>query len=139
MRLYKVNARIDRKDAIYVPEGKLPHGSKLGSAGNGLLTLVDSTGFIELSDDDAAPLLQGRAISHLDEEIRRLEKERDEAIAKAEKAQEELDKRKAQLEKVVAAKKSTGAPSAEALAIDQATANEPELVASGGKEKKSKK
>jgi hypothetical protein len=131
VQVYKVITRIDSGSAIFVPEGKAEHGSKATSLGSGLIVPVDSTGFVELSDEDAARLLKAGAITSLDFEIAELEKKRDQALKTAAGAQAALDERKAQLEKVIAQKRHTGIGAVEEKAVSQSTEKEKELVAAG--------
>jgi prefoldin subunit 5 len=131
VQVYKVVTRIDCGNAVYLPEGQAAHGSETESLGSGKLVPIDSTGFVELSDEEAARLLKAGAITSLDLEIAALEKKRDEAIKTAQDAQAALDDRKAQLEKVMAQKRQAGVESTEQKAVAQSNAKQKELVPAG--------
>jgi hypothetical protein len=136
MNIYRVAGRIDRGEATYFPEDpKSPeHGSKIQSAGNGKIVRVDSTGFIELGEEEAEVLLQIGVIKPLDLEIAALEKKRDEALTTAKEAQDELERRRSLLERVIKARKKAGvAAGAEQTAVEKSKQNETELVGAGKK------
>lgn len=78
--------------------------------------LVNRTGFIEMTESEAAPHMGG-ALASLDSEIEKLEKKRDEALAVAKRAQADLDARKSQLAELKDRKAALGIGGMEKAAI----------------------
>ena len=120
--IYKVTGNIEHGGILHLPEGSREHLGipadvkvpSMGGVQGGCL--VDRTGFIEMTESEAAPHMGG-ALASLDSEIEKLEKKRDEALAVAKRAQADLDARKAQLAQLQAKRAALGIGGIESAAI----------------------
>jgi hypothetical protein len=125
--LYRVVSRIDMAEATYVPDEKaFKNGQIIESAAHGKRVPVDATGFIDVMEAETArSLLAVGAIRPMDEEIAKLQAEYDAAVAIAEAKKAEIESRRQDLKRAVAAKEKLGTMSASdekaTEAIDEAT------------------
>jgi hypothetical protein len=131
MPVYRVKTPVERANKLYIPEDKTRHGSTWPSASHGGMIPVDGTGFVEMPEHEARPLL-GSALAGLDDEVQALKVAKKKAQEDLDKANADLKVRQQVLKRVMDKKKELGVQGTEAAAIAEAKTDSPAEEAEAG-------